>query len=187
MRRTLPQGFEPKLYAGKAIAGICLIRLEHIRPAFLPAAVGISSENAAHRVAVTWRAENNELCEGVFIPRRDSSSLMNHLAGGRLFPGEHHRARFDVQDDGSHIDFKMQATDGETSIELRGNVNADLPSTSSFGSLEEASHFFEKGSLGYSARARSQRLDGISLVTKTWRVEPLAIEHLFSSFFSDES
>ncbi|MDQ3009459.1 MAG: DUF2071 domain-containing protein [Acidobacteriota bacterium] len=52
IQRLLPSRFRPKLYAGYAVAGICLIRLEHMRPQNLPAVVGISSENAAHRIAM---------------------------------------------------------------------------------------------------------------------------------------
>ncbi|HEV2802292.1 MAG TPA: DUF2071 domain-containing protein [Pyrinomonadaceae bacterium] len=87
MQRHLPNRFRPKLQKGYAVAGICLIRLEHIRPKLLPPFAGLSSENAAHRVAVLWEGESNQLQEGVFIPRRDTNSLMNHLAGGRIFPG----------------------------------------------------------------------------------------------------
>ena len=38
------------------MAGICLIRLQQIRPWFVPGCcgIGISSENAAHRMAVEW-------------------------------------------------------------------------------------------------------------------------------------
>jgi predicted MPP superfamily phosphohydrolase len=36
---------------------------------------------------VTWNDETGAL-EGVYIPRRDTGSLVNHLAGGRVFPGE---------------------------------------------------------------------------------------------------
>src|SRR5215510_2031778 len=90
MQREIPPRFRPKLHKGQAIAGICLIRLEHVRPRAMPEIVGLSSENAAHRVAVTW-VENNQEREGVFISRRDTDSRMNHLLGGRIFPGEHCR------------------------------------------------------------------------------------------------
>ena len=53
----LPGNFRPKLVKGQAIAGICLIRLEQIRPKGLPAMIGISSENSAHRIAVEWEAD----------------------------------------------------------------------------------------------------------------------------------
>jgi len=52
LNRVLPAPFRPKLVDGVGMAGICLIRLKHIRPNFLPAFLGISSENAAHRIAV---------------------------------------------------------------------------------------------------------------------------------------
>ena len=32
IQKQLPSRFRPKLHAGRAIAGICLIRLEQIRP-----------------------------------------------------------------------------------------------------------------------------------------------------------
>src|SRR6185436_17025543 len=50
----LPMPFRPKIVRGFGMAGICLIRLKGLRPAGLPAWLGISSENAAHRVAVEW-------------------------------------------------------------------------------------------------------------------------------------
>ena len=92
MQRFLPAPFRPKLHANFAIAGICLIRLEHIRPKGLPGLLGFSSENAAHRIAVEWDDPSGQPQEGVFIPRRDTGSLLNHLMGGRIFSGEHHLA-----------------------------------------------------------------------------------------------
>ena len=65
IQRELPPRFRPKLQNGAAVAGICLIRLEHVRPRSMPEALGLSSENAAHRVAVTWD-EDGEAHEGVF-------------------------------------------------------------------------------------------------------------------------
>lgn len=95
LARVLPPPFRPKLVAGYGIAGICLIRLQHIRPKFLPGVLGVASENAAHRIAVEW-TENGLMRERVYIPRRDTSSRFNSLFGGRLFPGVHHQAHSDL-------------------------------------------------------------------------------------------
>jgi Uncharacterized conserved protein (COG2071) len=67
LSRFLPAPFRPKLINGAGMAGVCLIRLNHIRPRFLPSFLGISSENAAHRIAVEWD-QNGQPKEGVFIP-----------------------------------------------------------------------------------------------------------------------
>ena len=54
LAKILPPPFRPKTVDGAGIAGVCLIRLKHIRPYWFPSLAGISSENAAHRIAVEW-------------------------------------------------------------------------------------------------------------------------------------
>ncbi len=187
MSRFLPSPFRPKLHRGYAIAGICLIRLEQIRPAWLPRFCGISSENAAHRIAVLWDGPGGVSREGVFIPRRDTGSWLNHFTGGRIFPGEHHLADFSVTDDGARISMSIRARDGHMAVQLRARESDSLPASSCFESLAESSAYFESGSVGYSVTRDCCRLDGIRLSTEGWQVRPLSVEHVESSFFADES
>ncbi len=185
LQAQLPQPFRPKLQGGYGIAGICLIRLEAIRPRRVPAVLGLSSENAAHRIAVIWDGQDGKPQEGVFIPRRDTGSLLNQLTGGRVFPGEHHRARFDVQETDDKVSLSMASSDGHVAVRVRASYGGTLPSSSCFGSLSEASSFFEPGSLGYSVTKNGRRLDGLTLRTTEWRVEPLEVDDVYSSYFSD--
>jgi hypothetical protein len=163
---------------------VCLIRLKQIRPRFLPPFLGIASENAAHRIAVEWR-QGGRWREGVFIPRRDTSSWLNTLAGGRLFPGEHHHATFRVEERGDHFRIALDSDDHRTHLAVAGQVAPGLPPTSVFRSLREASDFFERGSLGYSVTALPGEFDGLELRSFTWKVQPLAVERVESSFFED--
>lgn len=140
MQQQLPSRFRPKLHHNYAVAGICLIRLEHIRPRFVPESIGLNSENAAHRVAVLWD-EEGVTREGVFISRRDTNSQLNHLLGGRIFPGEHHQASFSVSESESEISLSLESTDATVVVKLEGNTANALPSTSIFSSLAEASTF----------------------------------------------
>ncbi len=183
----LPANFRPKLHADFAIAGICLIRLEQVRPKGIPSFLGTSSENAAHRIAVVWEDEQGKLQEGVYISRRDTNSRLNRMAGGRLFPGEHHAANFKVTDDGDNIDFEMESDDGQVVIQVRGKTAAELPPVSGFKNAAAASAFFEPGSLGYSATEKGNRLEAVRLKTRTWTIAPLAVEHLYSSYFGDKT
>jgi len=185
VQRMLPEPFRPKLHRGWAVAGICLIRLEKIRPAGLPAVLGLASENAAHRIAVEWNGPDGMPREGVFIPRRDSDSLLNRLAGGRIFPGEHHAADFAVVDTGKHIELEMRSKDGSVQAKVAGDEAETLPVGSCFGSLAEASAFFEGGSLGYSMARGGERLDGLRLRTLEWRVRALEVAQVESSFFAN--
>jgi hypothetical protein len=187
MERFLHSPFRPKLHGGFAIAGICLIRLEQIRPIGWPAFLGMASENAAHRIAVCWDDNTGQAHEGVFIPRRDTGSWLNHLAGGRIFPGQHHLADFGVKDDGQQIQLSVRAADGGMRVTVRAREAEALPSSSCFASLEEASQFFEGGSLGYSATRDCCRLDGLRLQIADWKVRALTVDEVDSSFFSDKT
>jgi hypothetical protein len=183
LARLLPPPFRPKLVRGVGMAGICLIRLKHVRPRFFPAALGLSSENAAHRIAVEWE-ENGQLRQGVYIPRRDTSSRWNALAGGRLFPGVHNHAQFHVEEHDEFYRVALQSDDGQARLAVAARLALELPGGSVFRSLREASEFFEVGSVGYSPNS-SGAFDGLELRTFGWRVQPLAVERVESSFFSD--
>lgn len=187
IRKILPSGFRPKLHRGRAVAGICLIRLEQIRPQFAPGFVGVSSENAAHRIAVEWTDESGQIKEGVFIPRRDTDSLINQLAGGRLFSSEHHKAEFDIEEDEDEINFRMRSADSQTEVSFKGKRSEDFPVDSIFSDLREASLFFEKGSLGYSPDKTGKKLDAISLEINDWRVRSFETEFVRSSFYQNET
>jgi hypothetical protein len=186
LARVLPAPFRPKLASGRAMVGICLIRLRHVRPKGLPAWLGISSENAAHRAAVEWD-EDGTTREGVYVRRRDTSSRLNAWAGGRVFPGIHSHARFSVQETDDSYQVALASDDGETSMSVAGHRTDQLPDSSLFGSLDEASAFFQAGSLGYSATLDPARFQGLELRCRSWQVEPLAVEMVRSSFFDDRS
>lgn len=182
LSRILPPPFTPKLENGWGIAGICLIRLKHIRPKGLPAWIGIGSENAAHRIAVEWR-EGGDEHEGVYVLRRDTSSRLNALFGGRLFPGIHHHARFDVTEGRDAIRIAVRSDDGEVHLALEGRPSDSLPKASVFTEWSAASRFFERGSLGYSPAADGRSFDGLELRTLNWRAEPLELLRVESSLF----
>lgn len=181
----LPSPFRPKLVKGYAIGGLCLIRLKKIRPAFLPVPAGIGSENAAHRIAVVWDEAGVER-EGVYIPRRDTSSRLNTLVGGRLFPGIHHHAEFRVNEAEGRYDIAFNSDDDGCSMHIRATKTDSFPASSVFDGIEQASRFFEAGSLGYSPTRDSARFDGLELACEQWTVSPLEVQAVRSSFFDDK-
>jgi Uncharacterized conserved protein (COG2071) len=184
MRRALPAPFRPKVVHGQAIGGICLIRLKDVRPAALPLPCGLRSENAAHRIAVEWD-QDGQTREGVYIPRRDTDSRLNALVGGRVFPGVHHHATFECVEEEGRYSVSMASDDGGAEIRVVGEVTDSVPPESVFSTLDEASRFFEEGSLGYSDAHTDGEFDGLELRCEGWKVEALSVSDVHSSYFSD--
>jgi hypothetical protein len=183
IQKIIPNPFRPKIYKGKAVVGICLIRFKHIRPKGFPSFLGVSSENGAHRIAVEW-ADQGKMQEGVFILRRDSSSFLNTLAGGRIFPGRHFHAKFGVKEEGGHYHIAFESSDG-TTFSIDCDKTEKLPRDSIFETLDNASRFFESGAIGYSPNG--DKFEGLKLKTYNWNVDPLNVTSVYSSFFDNQN
>jgi hypothetical protein len=186
MSAALPAPFRPQIVNGYAIGGICLIRLKRVRPKLIPIPWGIGSENAAHRIAVEWES-NGQTKHGVYIPRRDTNSMLNSFAGGRIFPGIHHHAKFTVAEKDDHYSVTMASDDGVANVLVAGSVASAFADSSVFDSLESASDFFALGSLGYSDTSTTGKFDGLELQCENWHVESLKIDTIRSSYFEDQS
>jgi hypothetical protein len=180
----LPAPFRPAVVAGYGIAGICLIRLGRLRPAGLPAVAGLRSENAAHRIAVCWDGPDGPVT-GVYVPRRDTSSRLAAVAGGRVFPGWQHRAWFDAWERDGRFRVQVDSRDGDVHIVVAARLAGTLPPESVFGDLAAASRFFRCAPVGYSATPGHGVFDGVELRTAGWGLQPLHVDELSSSYFDD--
>lgn len=180
----IPAPFQPQLVNGWAVAGICLIRLGQLRPRGVPARLGLTSENAAHRFAVQWHDEAG-LRTGVYIPTRHSASIVNVAMGDRLFPGRHERAGFKSAESADAIAVAFTARNSQCFVDAAVELRDELTDSELFASTAEASNFFRTGAAGFSPTRRSSRLDGMELRTTSWRIQAADIRHVRSSFFDD--
>jgi uncharacterized protein YqjF (DUF2071 family) len=127
----VPPPLEVQQVRGRAIVGVCLIRLERIRPKGLPGFVGISPENMAHRIAIRFDQDGRK-DDGVFIPRRDTDSAFVGLLGGRLLPGYHHLADFDVEESADGLAMDVKTRDGALDTHLRARWTGEWPDAIAF-------------------------------------------------------
>lgn len=179
--RIIPPPLQPRIIKGWNIAGVCLIRLGGLRPTGLPEWSGRASENAAHRFAVQW-LEGGRTHDGVFIAGRDTDSVLNTMLGGRIVPGRHHRADFQVWEADHRLRIGCERRDDECSMKMVARVVDEWPAGSVFGSHAEASAFYRSGSLGWSDRGDG-RLDAMELDCVDWVTKPLLVERFESSWF----
>ena len=181
---ALPPPFRPAVVGGYGVAGLCLIRLGELRPAGVPSSLGLTSENAAHRIAVEWDSADGRGC-GVYIPRRDTSSRLAAVAGGRLFPGRQHPARFRVQEGADRYRVEVVSQDRRTRVVVDAHLAPTVMSGSLFADTDAASGFFRCAPVAYTATANPCAFEGVELSTDGWSLRPLDVEVIRSSYFED--
>ena len=184
VNRLLPAPFSPKLYHGYAIVGVCLVRLESLRPRGLPAWLGVCSENAVHRIASEWIDSQKYSHEGVFVARRDTDLWLSTILQGSFSDRQYHRARFAVEESAAHAEFICRSVDKTTEVMFSGDDALRLPASSCFKSLQE--DFFRSGNSGSSLIEDTKSLGGIALEAKEWKIRPFRINRLSCSFFDDK-
>jgi uncharacterized protein YqjF (DUF2071 family) len=179
----LPPPFRPQVVGGHAIGGVCFIRMSALRPARLPVATGLTTENAAHRFAVEWDDEHGRHT-GVYIPRRDTSSRITAALGASIFPGGYHLARFSVAESAGVLRIAVRSRDRAASLSVTAVPATELHS-GLFATLGKATDFFRKGSLGFSPSAADGCLDGVRLHSASWAARPMTISAMSSSLFDN--
>lgn len=185
---VLPDQFRPRTVEGadgpRAIGGVCCIRLTDMRPRGFPTAVGVTSENAAHRIGVEWD-EDGETRSGVYVPRRDTDSRLNSLVGSRAF-GRHHYADFDVTNGDGRYELTMENSAQDVRVQVTATETDRFPADSVFPEVGAASSYHECGAVGYCPTPDGERLAGVELATDEWAVTPLDVESVHASFFERE-
>jgi hypothetical protein len=180
----VPAPFAPRIHKGFGIGGVCMIRFRDLRPRWLPRVTGVDSENAAHRIAVEW-TQGGERAEGVFIPQRDTASAFNHWAGGKVFPGVFQRSEFDVRESNGRYHVEISRPGEDPHVVFDGEDAAQFGDGSVFETLDEASEFFAKGAVGYSASGDRTHFQGMELRLLEWHIRPLRIHHAFVRLYED--
>ncbi len=181
VRPMIPVPLQLNLRHGYAIVGVCLIGLEQVRPKGLPALIGFSSENMAHRVAILY-PDGDGLTDGVYVFRRDTDQLLVSALGGRLFPGVHGHADFVIEERKDGVTFAATTAKHEADVSVDVDFRPDWIPTPAFGTFDEVSEFFRRGACGFSCGSEGA-LEQIELRTLEWNMTPLTVRSWQAPFY----
>ncbi|MEO0468253.1 MAG: hypothetical protein AAF206_01435 [Bacteroidota bacterium] len=183
LRKFLPAPFRPRVVDGYGIGGVDLLRQKQLRMRGLPMMMSLNIDSAFHRFAVEWD-EYGQTRTGMYVPRRDTSSLMAVIASGRLFPGVQNLSRFRADDSEGQYRVSVQAKDN-TKIFFRGRESDRFPFESVFDELDAASAFFGSSQMSYSPRYYKSIFNGLSLNLEKWEVSPMHVQFIRSTWLED--
>ena len=131
--RRLPAGVRPHVVdGGGTVVGCCLVDFARIRPARVPAALGISFRAAADRLSVEWDDHAGRTVVGVYVPVRCSDSRLGVLLGGRRYPGPQQPARITATEAGRHVRWSVDDAAGRGDYRIRLAATVDDEPASAF-------------------------------------------------------
>jgi hypothetical protein len=176
-KEVLPAPLRARLIGGYAVAGIALAHLGKIRPAGLPAVVGLSRETGMHAIAVEWEGARS-LHTGVFVVHHDSAGAG---PGWRL----RRAARFTVDERADGLRVAYISRDRTVRVDIDVSLAAGLAGSALFRDVRAATRFLELDGPGGVAWGPSLR--GLKLSAGDRCIGAARVRTVTSSIFADTS
>lgn len=179
VRPLVPERYDLRLTDGWAIGGVCLLRLGNTRPRHMPRWVGVSSENAAHRISIV--GPDGE--PAIWSPRRDTDSHLTARLGRTLYPSAPGTARFDIGQDDERFNVQAVDADGHTVASIDATRTDALATTSVFADVAALDDYYRSTRHGYSPTSDPESDGCITVDFEQGEITPLAVRRSHSTVF----
>ena len=170
LAQALPPPLTPDLYDGQAILSVVIADMDRMRPAFVPAAPGVTYQQVLYRAMVRYGDER-----GVFFLRSDADNPLMVVMGNLLSFFRFHRARI-VRTRGAgrhHFDL---VTDPAHHADIHATFSVDsgsrqVPATSIFPSLDDAQRFLVELYTAFRPDSGSGEVNAVRIERGRWNVQ----------------
>jgi hypothetical protein len=178
----LPPTLEPDRHGDLGFAAAAFVQTEHMRPSFLPPALGLDFFLGGYRIFV--RVTRRPSLRGLYIIRSDTDRRLLAIFGNALTS---YRYRT--------VDARCRCEHGRLEIEVRPGVHisadlkgrpAPLPPGSPFASLAEARRFAGPLPYTFHHEPKTGLLLSVRGVRSAWNPEPVSVEVHELAFFTAE-
>lgn len=142
-RALLPAPLEPVTHRGFAFWNVVVCQMQGLRPAPLPAEIGIGYWHIAYRLHARARLESGDIAEGLYFVRSDCDRRLVAAAGNLLTRFRFHTANVSVQIEEKSVDGKIAVPGASAHFRLRDQPPPGLTPGSPFASLEGAAEFLK--------------------------------------------
>lgn len=174
----LPEDVRPHVTEQGTIVGFCLLELDHVRPAPLPAGAGVPLRAAAHRISVDWTGDDGATVTGVYVPVRLTDSRAATALGGRIFPGVHRRVPLTIGTTADRYRWRVQDTTHDFDLDVTiDDRTGTLPEPDDFATTCLAADF------GISPRHR-HGYDIVRMNPVSRAARPVHVDSLHSTFLA---
>ncbi len=172
----LPRGLEAVTKGGFAFWNIVVCRLDGMRPAPLPAMIGLGYWHVAYRIHVRAEKESGEGIEGLYFVRSDCDRHLVAVAGNWLTDFNFHVAGVSVTAAPAGVTGTIVSPTAAATFAIDYHTAAQRAAGSPFASLDAAAKALE-----YKPAALSAGGDGaVNVVavrrdSSAWRWRPVAV------------
>jgi hypothetical protein len=184
----LPSGLVLDTFHGHAFLAIALVETAHLRPSFLPAAMGRSFFLSGYRIFTRLGGAASSR-RGLRILRSDTDHTWMVRAGNLLTHYNYRLCRVAREEHGHAIRWTIQTPDAEADLDVTAELSgepAPLPQGSPFATLAEARRFAGPLPYTFDYEAPTRSIIAIHALRQSWNPQPVAVQVRRNTFLDHE-
>ena len=174
----LVPGLTLDTFGGFAFLAIALVRTRDLRPAFLPANLGLDFCLSGYRVFTRYRTAAGRELRGLRILRSDTDRLAMALGGNLLTRYNYQHSRWRVRRTPRIYEIEVATPDGRADLHVSANLvtPAALPPGSPFRNFREARGFAGPLPFTFEYEPETHSILRVEGVRQSWNPRPVNVE-----------
>jgi len=188
LEEFLSPGLELDTYGGFGFLAIGVMQTRDLRPACLPAWLGIDFSLAGYRIFARYRTRTGRTLRGLRILRSDTDRWPMALFGNLLTRYGYARSRWTVRRNERSYDIEIATRDGRADLHVEADLadmNPTLPCGSPFSDFRQARRFAGPLPFTFDYEAETQSIIRVEGVRQSWNPRPVPVMVHRNSFLQE--
>jgi uncharacterized protein YqjF (DUF2071 family) len=181
----LPPGLVPDTHGEFGFTAIALVQTERLRPAFLPASLGLDFFLTGYRIFV--RVTDAPSLRGLYILRSDTDRRTMVVLGNLLTHYRYRLADVSTRKRDGRLAIQVRTAAHEADLDLVADLAsrpAPLPAGSPFGDLAEARRYAGPLPYTFAYEHSTGSITAVKATRQRWDPTPIAVEVREATFLS---
>src|SRR5215211_6383874 len=181
----LPSGLALDTHGEHGFAAVAMVQTERLRPAFLPAALGLDFFLTGYRLFV--RVAYAPSLRGLYILRSDADRRAMVVFGNLLTHYRYRLADIACLERNGRLEIRVRTPGREADLDVVADLDsrpADLPEHSPFSALADARRFAGPLPYTFDYELPSRSIISVRAVRETWSPQPITVEVREAAFFA---
>ncbi len=178
LQPLLPAGLTLDTYGNFGFLAIALVETRDLRPAFLPAGMGLSFFLSGYRIFTRYQTAAGRTLRGLLILRSDTNRVAMQMAGNLLTHYHYERSRFQVERTDQKYRVQVTTQDGRADLYVEADLSVQAvapPAGSPFPDLKEARKFAGPLPFTFDYERQTHSMIRVEGVRQQWNPRPVPV------------
>ena len=189
LQPLLPAGLTLDTFGDFGFLAIALVDTRQLRPAFLPAPLGMNFFLSGYRIFTRYRTTEGRTLRGLRILRSDTNSHLMQLFGNLLTHYRYERSEFRVHSTAQEYEIQVTRPSGNADLHVVADLSAAtaaLPAGSPFADLKEARKFAGPLPFTFDYESQTHSIIRVEGVRQQWNPRPVPVVVHRNTFLEQE-